>query len=317
VQQPGVVPLRPLTLGDMFGGALQTVRRNPRATVGLAALVSFAFMIVPSIATLALGAGGAIPSFDFSSGASGDLTGGSGGETGLYVVTGLRALFSVMSSIVVTGLIVGVVEGAVLGRLVGMGDAWQRTRHRLLPLLGLTLLVAAVLALVFLLPIGLGVGIGLAAGNDLLAVVLGVLGLPFGLVASLYLYTRYALLAAPSLVLEGQGVVASLRRGAQLSRGDFWRLLGIYLLTALVTGLVSQVITIPFTIVGVVAGATLPGSWALTGTLLVSDVATVLTGALVGPVSAAVVALQYYDQRFRKEGLDIQLLNKSLQSGRR
>ena len=58
----------------------------------------------------------------------------------------------------------------------------------------------------------------------------------------------------------------------------------------------------------------LPGGWALVGMLLVSYVSTVLTGALVGPFNAAVLALQYYDQRFRKEGLDIQLLNQSLRA---
>ena len=64
VHQPGVVPLRPLTLGDIFGGALQTIRRNPKATVGMAALVTFGFMLIPIIATLALGAADALPAMD-------------------------------------------------------------------------------------------------------------------------------------------------------------------------------------------------------------------------------------------------------------
>jgi hypothetical protein len=51
--------------------------------------------------------------------------------------------------------------------------------------------------------------------------------------------------------------------------------------------------------------------------LLSSNVSTVLIGALIGPFNAAVLALQYYDQRFRKEGLDIQLLNQSLHAGPR
>ena len=47
--------------------------------------------------------------------------------------------------------------------------------------------------------------------------------------------------------------------------------------------------------------------------LLATYISTVLTGALIRPFNAGVMALQYYDQRFRKEGLDIQLLNQSLQ----
>ena len=47
LHQPGIVPLRPLYLGDIFGGALQTMRRNPSATIGTA-LVVLALLLVPS-----------------------------------------------------------------------------------------------------------------------------------------------------------------------------------------------------------------------------------------------------------------------------
>ena len=47
VHKPGVVALRPLGLGDFFDGAFKTIRRNPKAMVGLAALVTTAFMVVP------------------------------------------------------------------------------------------------------------------------------------------------------------------------------------------------------------------------------------------------------------------------------
>src|SRR6478672_6895073 len=58
VHKPGVVPLRPLGLGDFFDGAFKTIRRNPRAMVGLAALVTTAFMVVPVLVTLLLAAAG-------------------------------------------------------------------------------------------------------------------------------------------------------------------------------------------------------------------------------------------------------------------
>ena len=112
---------------------------------------------------------------------------------------------------------------------------------------------------------------------------LGILGGLLGVVGVVFLFTRYLLLAAPSLVLEGHGVFASLRRAGQLSRGQFWRLFGIYLLANLTTSFVAQVIAIPFSIVGVALLFVLPEGWALAGMLLASNTATVLTGALVGP----------------------------------
>ena len=58
VHKPGVVALRPLGLGDFFDGAFKTIRGNPTAMVGLAALVTTVFMVVPVIVTLALAAAG-------------------------------------------------------------------------------------------------------------------------------------------------------------------------------------------------------------------------------------------------------------------
>lgn len=312
VQQPGVVPLRPLLLGDLFGGALQTVRRSPRATIGLAAAVTFAFMLLPTIGTLVLGAGGDLPSLVPSAEDSGN--GLDGGDVGLLVSTAVSGIFQLLSSLVVTGLIVRIVEAAVMGESLDAGAAWRRSRGRLAPLLGMTLLVAVALTLVLGLPIAIGIAVGVLAGSTPLAIGLGVLGGLVGLVGCCFIFTRYVLLAAPVLVLEGRGVLASLARAGQLSRGQFWRLFGIYLLTGLVTGVVSQVVSIPFAVVGVVGALALPDSWAVASVLLSSNLATVLTGALIGPFSAGVLALQYYDQRFRKEGLDIQLLNQSLRA---
>ena len=76
-------------------------------------------------------------------------------------------------------------------------------------------------------------------------------------------------------------------------------------------------IAIPFAIVGVVgllraARRAGPSPAAAARTY----VATVLTGALISPFTGGVLALQYYDQRFRKEGHDIELLNQSLHADR-
>jgi len=309
VHQPGVVPLRPLTLGDIFGGALQTIRRNPRATVGMAALVTFGFMLLPILGTLLLGVGGLVPDIDPL---STDSTESTAANVGLLVTSAIAGIFGTLSSIVVTGLIVRVVQGALVGRRVTMGTAWSSARGRLLPLLGLVLLVAVGLVVVLGLPIAAGVLLGMATGSTLATVLLGVAGTLVGLAVTVFLYVRYVLLAAPVLVLDGTGIRGSLARAGRLARGQFWRLLGIYLLANLAASFVGQVIAIPFAIAGVVGAVLVPGSWGLVTMLLLSHFSTVLTGALIGPFTASVMALQYYDQRFRKEGLDIELLNQTL-----
>src|SRR6267154_1661448 len=37
--KPGVIPLRPLSLSDIFNGAVAYIRANPKATLGLTAIV--------------------------------------------------------------------------------------------------------------------------------------------------------------------------------------------------------------------------------------------------------------------------------------
>ncbi len=310
VHQPGVVPLRPLMLGDIFGGALQTVRRNPKATVGMALLVTFLFMLIPILATLVLGAGNALPSFDMSDGSTtGSVV---SGDLGVLLPSLISGVFSALSSIVITGLIVRVVEQAVVGRKISAAEAWACSKGRLPRLLLLTLVIGLVTLLVIGVPVGIALAIGLTVGSTPLTVVLVVLAGLAGLGATFFLYVRYVLLAAPALVLEGTGVRGSFRRAAELSRGQFWRIFGIYLLASLAASLVSQVVAIPFAVLGAVSIFVLPDSWALAGMMLTSHVSTILTGAVVGPFTAGIVALQYLDQRFRKEGLDIELLERTL-----
>jgi hypothetical protein len=303
VHKPGVVALRPLGLGDMFDGAFKTIRRNPRSMLGLAALVTTAFMVVPVLVTLGAAAAGAL---------SLDLT-DPGDQSALVLSYGASALggvFGFLATVVLTGMLVHVVAEAVLGRRTGIAEAWSATRGRLLRLLGLTVLTSLVVVLLLALPVGLGVLVGATLGvwQGLLV------GIPLflaGVVAAVLLQVRYFLLAAPSLVLERIGVVASIRRAGVLSRRQFWRLLGVLLLTTLVTGVVSEVLSIPLGLLGGVGTAVAPGTLGALVLVFSHYLSQVLVGTVTTPFTSAVVALQYVDQRIRKEGLDVQLIAAS------
>lgn len=307
--QPGVVPLRPLGLGDLLGGAVQTIRRNPAATTGTALLVTAVFMVVPVLASVTLGASGVGREFTLTG--TEDPFGGAGGVA-YYGISVLSALLSGLASVVISGLMVRVVGAAVVGRPMRAGEAWRRTRRRLPALVGLSL-VGGLLTLVLLgVPVGLGVAAYALSGSGLLAVLLGLLLLLGAAVAAVWVWTRFLLLAAPALVLEDLGVGAALRRARALSAGQFWRLFGVALLAVVLGNIVAQVVAVPFAVLGVVLAFVVPTGWSLPALLLSTNLATVLTGALVGPFSAGVTGLQYVDQRFRKEGLDITLLDETL-----
>jgi hypothetical protein len=288
------------------------MRRNPGATVGMAALVTFGFMLVPIAFSLVVGLTG--QGFEVTS----DDTASAALEGGQLVVGAVGGgVFGWLASVVVTGLKVPVTEHALVGIRLSAADAWRRSRGRLPRLLGLSLLTLLVSTLVVGLPIGAGVVVGLVLDRVLASVLLGILGGLLGLVATVFLFVRLGLLSPPALVAERRGVFSSLGRAWRLSSPGAWRLFGIYLLASVAASLVGQVLGFPLGILGGIGSALLPDGWGPAVLLLSSNLASILTGAVVGPFTGGVVTLLYFDQRFRQEGLDIELLQQVQSGGRR
>ena len=314
VYKPGVVALRPLTLGDFFDGAFKTIRRNPKAMVGLAAAVTTGAMVVPALVTLVLASTVGLTASDpLSEPATGGFTAGLEASvgSGAYAVSSLLGvLFGFVASVVLTGMLVRVVAEAVLGRASTIGQAWTAVRGQLLRLFGLTLLNLLVSLLLLGVPVLVGVLLGVGVGPGL-GVGVGMPLLLGGFLVLVWVQFRYFLLAPPALVLERSEVVASLRRGSVLSRDQWWRLFGIYLLTSLVAGLAGQVVAIPLGVLQAIGPAVWDGTTGALVAVYSSYLSQIVVGAITAPFTAAVVALQYVDQRIRKEGLDVQLIAAS------
>lgn len=308
--KPGVVALRPLGLGDLYDGALKTIRRNPGAMVGLAALVSTAFLVLPAIAALVLAATGNMSTN--GSGGSGVLGPGFA-EASPVIATGASGVLGWLSTVVLNGMIVHVVAEAVVGRKSTIGEAWAATRGRLPRLLGLTVLNGLVLVLLVGIPVGLA--FVLWTFSHAAGVIFGILGVLAALVLVAFVQVRVFQLAAPTLVLERIGVFAALRRSFALTRAQFWRLFGIILLTGLVVGIVGNVVGVPFSVAGAL-GPELVSSGAAGALVAVfaSYLSQILVSMVTTPFSSAVVALQYVDQRIRKEGFDVALMAASQQT---
>ncbi|OLT23272.1 hypothetical protein BJF81_11280 [Ornithinimicrobium sp. CNJ-824] len=203
LHRPGVVPLRPLGLGDIFGGSLQTMRRNPRATVGMALLV-LAALLVPSL-LLSLGVAGT------------SLLAPTDREAVLLLVT---LVFSALASTTLTGLIVHTVGEAVLGDRAGLGEAWEAVRGRIPALLGALVLMTVLLLLAGVAVVGVVVLATWAAtgAGDLPAVLVAVGGGLAGAVLLVWAGSRLSLAPAP-VVLERAGPWRGVRRAWALTSG--------------------------------------------------------------------------------------------------
>ena len=300
--KPGIIPLRPLMLGDILDGAVKAIRFNPKSMVGLSAIV-LALFLVPSVAA---GVGITHPVATALNGL------GPGSEAfAAYPPMLLQTLSTTFATAILSGLLVHVVGQAVLGRKPDIGSTWRATRGRVLSLIALMLVsgLFAILSMALL----IGPGVLLLVNNDVGAgVSLLLLGWIGFIVLAVWFTTKISL-AAPAIVLEGHHVFAGLRRSFALTKGAFWRILGITLLAGLLAGIAGWVLGLPFQIAGLVGlFATGPGSE--TGQMIstfVSHLSALLTGAITTPFVAAVTGLLYIDRRMRVEALDVILIRES------
>jgi len=187
--------LRPLSLSDIFNGAVAYIRANPKATLGLTTIVVVAAQILAlilSVGPLAV-TGDLQPTLRGEEVSTGVLLGSSASSLAGAVATGL-------SSILLSGMLTVVVGRAVFGASITIGEAWQRLRPRLWALIGFTVLevigAVVLIALVVLIIVGVAV-----AANGVAASVIGV-PLVLALIAGL-IYLGTMLSFTPSiLVLE-------------------------------------------------------------------------------------------------------------------
>jgi len=234
-----------------------------------------------------------------------------------YWPTVVGSLLAALGVLLITAMLTTVVSRAVLGRPATLSSLWSDARTRLPPLAGLTLLLAVGYVAVLLVATLPGILV-IAAGSDDGGATLTVLGAVAGLACVIWLWVLFSL-APPALVLERQGIVAALRRSGKLVRGSWWRILGIQLLTVLVSILATSLVQLPFA--AVASSITGDGFASLTGSatpgwtyLVIVGIGEVIANAFTMPVVAGAITLLYIDQRIRRESLDIELA-KAAQQG--
>ncbi|OIV37566.1 hypothetical protein BIV57_10185 [Mangrovactinospora gilvigrisea] len=313
--KPGVIPLRPLRMGELFEAAVSTIRLYWRSVLGftlpVAVIVQAAVAAVgwstehdvntvynrfkhlsettppPPVHDIVAALKDALPT--------------------LLLNLGLAQLLSFLGMLLVTAVCTLVIGRAVTGAPLTPRQAFRDAGPRLPRLAGLSLLVTliplAALA-VGLLPTVLTAALGAPAAVSGILVLL----VFAGAAAALFLGIRLTL-AGPALMLEKQGIGHALSRAMRLAKGSWWRILGIQLVVALITLIVTTVISMPFNTLGnmLFSAHAASGSATSLGYYVVTGIGGVVGTLLVYPFSACVTALLYVDLRIRREGLDLDL----------
>jgi hypothetical protein len=305
--KPGVIPLRPIAVGEILDGAFTSIRRNPKATLGIAAVVlTISGVITASLEFLLLSR------LNLNTATGRAPTGAQvAGTLAVVVPSGLTAVvLAFIVQILLTGLLTAVIGRSVLGHRISAGEAWHIALPRLPALLGTTLLAGlayigpwAGLIIVLIL---LGVGGAPAAA----IVVVGVFGGIASLVLDAWFWAMFSMSAA-TVVLERLGPGQALARSWRLVRSSFWRVFGILLLAGLIVFVASSVLRIPFTVISAAfTSSSAPLAQAIrpsVASLVIGAIGGIIAGAITQPIWAGVTVLLYVDLRMRREGLDLVL----------
>ena len=316
--KPGAIPLRPLSLGDMYDAAFRIIRFNPRATVGSAVLVAAIAMAIPVLVTAALGAALDLSMTNqLTAGSTADPSSPVTGEdvAGFLGVFGSLALGSVLQGIgliLVGGMIAHVVAAAAIGHKLSLGQAWAATRGKRWRLIGLTFLLGLATTLLITLYALSWVLVVVIATSWQVPLVYGLLSVPSFVAFLIWFWVRVYYLPVPALMLEPIGVFGALGRGYHLTRKAFWRTFGIALLTFVIAQIAGSMLSMPISLVsqGLLLGG-VPGEAGVFMLVIGQALASVITAAFVAPFTTSVATLQYVDLRMRAEAFDVVLMQRA------
>ncbi|MFG2359508.1 glycerophosphoryl diester phosphodiesterase membrane domain-containing protein [Streptomyces sp. NPDC048521] len=309
--KPGVIPLRPLGVGEILDGAVSTMRTYWRTVLGISLTVA---LLVDTTLVLVQGfvMNDTVTQASFSDqSATPDDVLRALRET--MIGTGIVTVISTVAVIVATALLTTITSRAVLGKPVSTGEAWREARPQILRLFGLLLLLGLIVVGVGLAGTLPGLLVLLSGGSDGAGAALLALGILAAIIVAGWLMIRFYL-ATPALMLERQGIVKAMSRSTKLVRGSWWRVFGIVLLTGLITNIVASLVAIPFALIGAAVSGDSIGNlfgagggdvgWAF---LIIRGIGSLIGTTLTLPISAGVTVLLYIDQRIRREALDLEL----------
>jgi uncharacterized protein UPF0259 len=253
---------RRMSVGRVFQRAFSAITLNPAVILGLALVVGALPNLIMTYFFVQMGL---VASPDA-------MRIGTVSPARVIWVSLLSGLIIMVIAALVQGSLTRAVVTANEGRRASFGESLGTGLQVILPLIGLSILF------------GLGVGIGF-----ILLIVPGVIFLLMWAVA------------VPALVVERNGVFAAFRRSAELTKGARWKILGLFLVLAVIYWLLSIVLGL----VGLkMYGATNAAGGLTVGNLLGSAILGVVFNVLWGTIQPSL----YVELRQAKEGTSAESL---------
>ena len=303
--KPGIIPLRPLTIGDLFSGAFEAIRSNPKVLFGFTIVIMLLVSLIASVSILVSGLGyESVINAENDPQALQQTTENFANALLLQMISNLVQWLSTFAGTsILTGLLAATVSQLTVGRKLTLSEAWAMTRKRLGSLIGsfaLTALITAVPIILWI--VAVFASIAVADGNrDLwwLSALAFFAIIPIFIL--MYFFQIKLLFAPMCAVLEEIGPVASLKRSWSLVKGEFWPTLGRFLLMNLLIGFIGGFLGFVIGLIGGLVTVVVTSNPASPIGLAISMFFVMLGSGLLLPFSAAFETLIYTDLRIRKE----------------
>lgn len=289
---PTAVALRPRSFSELFDAAFLLAREHVRPLATLSAMIAIPAVAANVVAVAVFGPM-ATPTTATPVAIAGVL------PVSLLVMcwyfVGIAALVQTASD-------------AYLGNVVDPAASLRRALRRAGTIIGahllayLTAFAAIMAALVALVIAGTVLTIALssigmrASPNGIPAAAAGVVAVLGTLALVAFVFARYANTTAV-VMLEGGGAVAALRRSSALGAGHLGRIVGLFVILA--------VLAVTFTVTALGLGSVVQNAY-------VPNLLSTLLSVPLYVMMACVLTALYYDLRIRKEGFDIAFAAREL-----
>ncbi len=276
-----------MRVGEMLDAAINLYRLHWKAFMAIVAFVTVPFVFLQYLLS-ALIVGGS------TSGITGNAAVTDSRAASLAAVAfGFVALDYFLIRPFLTAAIVRAVAGAYLGAIPAVGPIYRFALGRLGSILWVVTLTVLGVACVFLAGFGFSVLFATAGAGPLIVVVM----IAAAVLAAI-LFVRW--MFGPSIVIvEDSRGREALSRSWRVSGGAFWKIVGTTLLASLLTGLVGGVFGIIPALLSQALGSS---GW------LLRAAGSALASVITTPFATIVTVLLYFDQRIRKEGLDLAIM---------
>jgi hypothetical protein len=273
-ERTGPLVLAPMGIGEILDGAVKLYRANFKAIALVALVVMGPIQVISAVAVRSqLGGTGVLDMVNDPSLAEPGNTPFS--NVGPTLLTLAFYAVGFLFTPIVAGAVAKAVATSYVGGSLTAGEVLRAAGRRWWQLIVASILVH-------------------------ICELFGMLGFCIGALFVMPLFV----VVSPAIVVEELGPLEGIKRSWNLCTSRYMAVLGVAVLSGVITWLAKQIVAVPFSIPAAFIGF----RW---GFLLVA-VGGIVTEVFVAPISAIVATLVYFDLRIRREGFDLQVMAANL-----